>query len=77
MAGRRGRPTKIGWTDEDRHVIAGLRIALRMAQLPDTLANMLSPGDVRRLAPLEKAAYLRLWAKHQQQSVGDASADGR
>ncbi len=66
MAQRRGRPTKIvHWTEEDRRVIAGMRLALRMANLPDSLANTLTPNDVRRLDPLEKAAYLRHWARQQ------------
>lgn len=61
MAARKGRATKLrGWTEEDRRVIAGMRVAMRMANLPETLVQMLTPDDLRRMAPLERAAYLRL-----------------
>ncbi len=61
MAPRKGKITKLkGWTEEDRRVIAGMRIAMRMAKLPENLVQMLSPDDLRRMSPLEKAAYLRL-----------------
>jgi hypothetical protein len=61
MAHGRGRLTKIrGWTDEDRRVIAGMRLAMRMAKLPETLVQMLTPADLRKMSPLERAAYLRL-----------------
>lgn len=66
MAERKGRRTKIkGWSDEDRRVIAGMRIAMRMAKLPEALVQILSPDDLRRMSPLERAAYLRLADKHQ------------
>lgn len=66
MAARKGRPTKLkGWTDEDRRVIAGMRIAMRMAQMPENLVQSLTPEDLRRMSPLERAAYLRLADKHR------------
>jgi len=61
MAPRKGRPTRIkSWSDEDRRVIAGMRIAMRMAKLPEELVQMLTPNDLRHMSPLERAAYLRL-----------------
>jgi hypothetical protein len=61
MAPRKGRPTRIkGWSDEDRRVIAGMRVAMRMARLPEDLVQMLSPNDLRNMSRLERAAYLRL-----------------
>jgi hypothetical protein len=61
MAPGKGRRTKIkGWSEEDRRVIAGMRVAMRMARLPETLVQILTPDDLRRMSPLERAAYLRL-----------------
>jgi hypothetical protein len=61
MRTRKARPTKLrGWSQEDRHVIAGMRVAMRMACLPETLVLMMSPDDLRQMAPMERAAYLRL-----------------
>jgi hypothetical protein len=66
MGPRKGRRTKIkSWTDEDRRVIAGMRIAMRMAKLPENLVQMLSPDDLRRMSLLERAAYLRLEAQRK------------
>jgi hypothetical protein len=65
MAQRKGRRTKIrSWSDEDRRVIAGMRIAMRMAKLPETLVQILTPDDLHNMSRQERAAYLRLADKH-------------
>jgi len=61
MASRKRKTTKLDRpSDEDQRILAGMRIAMRMAQLPEDLVQMLSPNDLRRLSALERAAYLRL-----------------
>src|SRR5437763_440609 len=73
MARGKGRVTKIrGWSDEDRRVIAGMRVAMRMAKLPETLVQMLTPTDLHKMAPLEKAAYLRLADRRRGHAAGRA-----
>ena len=40
---------------------------MRMAKLPENLVQMLTPDHLRRMSPLERAAYLRLANQQQEQ----------